>query len=130
MDFSEDKKPVIIDQPEDSLDNRAIFCDLTDYLKKSKKERQIILVTHNPNVVVGADAENIIVANQNSENTPNKNSVQFDYINGSLECIKPQNQGSKYYLPQKSIREHVFEVLEGGKDAFQKRENKYHLKDK
>lgn len=130
LDFSEDKKPVIIDQPEDSLDNRAIFCDLTDYLKKSKKERQIILVTHNPNVVVGADAENIIVANQNSENTPNKNSVQFDYINGSLECIKPQNQGSKYYLPQKSIREHVFEVLEGGKDAFQKRENKYHLKDK
>lgn len=85
LEFSQDKKPVIIDQPEDSLDNRSIYLELTQYLKSKKKERQIILVTHNPNVVVGADAENVIVANQNSSETPNKDGVQFSYINGSLE---------------------------------------------
>lgn len=51
-------------QPEDDLDNRAIFGDLVTYLKEKKTRRQIILVTHNPNIVVGADAEEIIVANQ------------------------------------------------------------------
>ena len=40
MEFSKDNKPVIIDQPEDSLDNRAIYNDLTNYLKQKKKERQ------------------------------------------------------------------------------------------
>ncbi len=54
-------------------------------MKSKKIERQIILVTHNPNIVVGADAENVIVANMHSVNEPNPNSMKFHYINGSLE---------------------------------------------
>ncbi len=49
IDFSTKKCPILIDQPEDSLDNRAIYNELIKYLKAKKKERQIILVTHNPN---------------------------------------------------------------------------------
>ncbi len=64
LEFSDKKCPILIDQPEDSLDNRAIYSELVEYLKNKKKERQIILVTHNSNVVVSADAELIIVANQ------------------------------------------------------------------
>lgn len=126
LEFSKDKKPVIIDQPEDSLDNRAIYRDLTNYLKKKKYERQIILVTHNPNVVVGADAENVIVANQHSVDSPNENENKFDYINGALE-----NTGlnrSRFTLSKQGIREHVIEILEGGHEAFEKRELKYKTK--
>ena len=123
LEFSKDKKPVIIDQPEDGLDNRAIYSDLTNYLKQKKKERQIILVTHNPNIVVGADAENVIVANQHSEDSPNIDGIQFDYINGSLENTYTKNV--TYTLERQGIREHVVEILEGGKEAFEKREKKY-----
>lgn len=129
LEFSKDKKPVIIDQPEDSLDNRAIYNDLTDYLKRKKRERQIILVTHNPNIVVGADAENVIVANQHSGDNPNVNNEKFDYVNGALE--ETSSELSCYTLKNKGIREHVLEILEGGRDAFDKREQKYkklHLK--
>ena len=123
LEFSKDKKPVIIDQPEDSLDNRAIYNDLTNYLKEKKKERQIILVTHNPNIVVGADAENVIVANQHSEDAPNTHEIQFEYTNGSLE--NTYSKDVKYTLEKQGIREHVVEILEGGKEAFEKREKKY-----
>ena len=54
-------------------------------MKSKKIERQIILVTPNPNIVVGADADNVIVANMHSVNKPNPNSMKFHYINGSLE---------------------------------------------
>lgn len=123
LEFSKDKKPVIIDQPEDSLDNRAIYNDLTNYLKQKKRERQIILVTHNPNIVVGADAENVIVANQHSEDSPNNDGDQFDYINGALEDT--YNNDLEYTLRKQGIREHVVEILEGGREAFEKREQKY-----
>lgn len=123
LEFSKDKKPVIIDQPEDSLDNRAIYKELTSYLKQKKKERQIILVTHNPNIVVGADAENVIVANQNSDDSPNIGGIQFDYNNGSLENTFTKYE--EYTLKKQGIREHVVEILEGGKEAFEKREKKY-----
>ena len=124
LEFSNDKRPVIIDQPEDSLDNRAIYNDLTIYLKNKKKERQIILVTHNPNIVVGADAENIIVANKHSDQDPNENNLDFDYINGSLESSFT-DIGSKFILKKQGIRQHVIEILEGGYLAFEKREQKY-----
>lgn len=64
LDFSDKRSPILIDQPEDNLDNRAIYTDLVKYIRKKKKERQIILVTHNPNIVVGADSEEVIIANQ------------------------------------------------------------------
>lgn len=124
LEFSQDKKPVIIDQPEDSLDNRSIYQELTRYLKTKKKERQIILVTHNPNVVVGADSENVIVANQHSLNEPNEDEIQFSYVNGALENTFIDNPATAV-LNKKGIREHVVEILEGGKEAFKKREDKY-----
>jgi len=67
LEFSKKECPILIDQPEDSLDNRAIYNELVKYIIDKKKERQIILVTHNSNVVVSADAEQIIVANQHGE---------------------------------------------------------------
>lgn len=127
LEFSDDKKPVLIDQPEDSLDNRAIYHELTRYLKTKKIQRQIILVTHNPNIVVGADAENVIVANQHSDTTRNIDSIEFDYVNGALENTFLQ-KSSKTLLQAQGIREHVIEILEGGKEAIEKREKKYNLK--
>lgn len=53
--LSKSKAPILIDQPEDNLDNRSITKDLVEYLRHKKLDRQVILVTHNPNVVVNAD---------------------------------------------------------------------------
>ena len=128
LEFSDDKKPVLIDQPEDSLDNRAIYHELRNYLLDTKKNRQIIVVTHNPNVVVGADAENIIVAHQQSSTEKNKNGKKFQYINGSLENTHAHNKSCKFILESQGIREHIFDVLEGGEEAFAKREQKYNYK--
>lgn len=126
LEFSENKRPVLIDQPEDSLDNRAIYHELTKYIREKKKERQIILVTHNPNIVVGADAENVIVANQHSNGTRNENDRKFDYINGPLEDTTGKNKND-YLLKSQGIKHHVFEILEGGQEAFRKREQKYNI---
>lgn len=130
LEFSENKKPVLIDQPEDSLDNRAIYHELRKYLLDTKKNRQIIIVTHNPNVVVGADAENIIVAHQQSNTEKNKNGKKFQYINGSLENTQTKDKLCKFILESQGIREHIFDVLEGGKEAFSKREQKYNYESK
>lgn len=125
LDFSEKKCPILIDQPEDSLDNRAIYNQLVTYIKKKKKERQIILVTHNSNVVVSADAENVIVANQEGSDSHNKDGLRFQYTNGSLECTKSKDNDEPSVLYSQGIREHVCDILEGGVEAFKKREQKY-----
>ena len=129
LEFSDDKKPVFIDQPEDSLDNRAIYNELRKYLLDTKKNRQVIVVTHNPNVVVGADAENVIVANQHSNIEKNEDEMKFQYVNGSLENTRAYNKNCEYILCSQGIREHIFDVLEGGKEAFAKREQKYNYKE-
>ena len=126
LEYSNEKCPVLIDQPEDSLDNRSIYNELSKYLIQKKKERQIILVTHNANIVVNTDAENVIVANQNGTQTKNRDGIKFQYINGSLESTKKKDS-SEFILESQGIREHVCEILEGGKDAFYKREQKYGL---
>jgi predicted ATPase len=128
LEFSTKECPILIDQPEDSLDNRAIYNELVQYLRVKKKQRQIILVTHNPNVVVSADAENVIIANQNGKNSENRNNIKFQYINGSLENTKQKNDTNKIVLEAQGIREQVCEILEGGKEAFEKREQKYGFK--
>lgn len=128
--LSKSKAPILIDQPEDNLDNRSITKDLVEYLRSKKLERQIILVTHNSNVVVNADAENIIVANQKGQNDKVTTSpYQFDYINGSIEDTKPYNKDETDLLKSMGIREHIAEILEGGKEAFKKRERKYGFED-
>jgi ABC-type cobalamin/Fe3+-siderophores transport system ATPase subunit len=128
LEFSNKSCPILIDQPEDSLDNRAIYNELVKYLKDKKKERQIILVTHNPNVVVSADAEQIIVANQDGKDSPNEANIKFQYVSGALEFSKPEDKSLKFVLKSKGIREHVCEILEGGEDAFKQRERKYAIK--
>ncbi|MDO5760276.1 MAG: DNA repair protein, partial [Bacteroidota bacterium] len=130
LDISNKTCPILIDQPEDSLDNRAIYKELVAYIKKKKKERQIILVTHNPNIVVGADAENVIVANQNGTNSLNKSGNKFEYVNGALENTKPLDRNNEDVLSSQGIREHICDILEGGKAAFEKREHKYGFKNR
>lgn len=125
LEFSDKTCPILIDQPEDSLDNRAIYKDLVKYLRKKKTERQIIIVTHNPNVVVGADSELIIIANQHGKDSPNQNHIKFQYKSGSLENTYSFIDTKECILDKQGIREHVCEILEGGKEAFEKRERKY-----
>lgn len=98
-------QPIIFDQPEDDLDNDFIFNDLINIFKEIKRYRQVIIVTHNANIVVNADAEQVIVAENNEE--------RLSYKSGSLE--------------NPDINTAVCNILEGGKIAFQQRRNKYHL---
>jgi len=125
LEFSNKECPILIDQPEDSLDNRAIYNELVTYLKQKKKERQIILVTHNANIVVNADAEEVIVANQHGNDSKNKNNIKFQYISGSLENTKLKEPEIDITIKSQGIREHVCEILEGGTIAFKKRKHKY-----
>jgi hypothetical protein len=127
--LSKSKAPILIDQPEDNLDNRSITTDLVEYLKNKKLERQIILVTHNANIVVNADAENVIIAHQQGQgHVETESQYQFDYINGPLENTFPAIEGEKNILKAMGIREHIADVVEGGKVAFKKREEKYGFK--
>ncbi|MBT3209867.1 MAG: hypothetical protein HN704_10865 [Bacteroidetes bacterium] len=129
LDFSNKECPILIDQPEDDLDNRAIYTELAKYLRKMKIERQIILVTHNPNIVVGADSELVIVANQ--QGIKNKNTDEnkkFQYVTGSIENTRIKDDEIKSILDSQGIREHVCDILEGGTTAFINRERKYAIK--
>ena len=120
--------PILIDQPEDDLDNRSIYDELVNFIKSKKKERQIIIVTHNANIVVGADTEEVIVANQQGANSPNEK-YKFEYRSGSIENNDKvyDNKGriKKGILNEYGIQEHICGILEGGKEAFNLRKNKY-----
>lgn len=94
---------LVFDQPEDDLDNEFIVSHLVPLFKEIKQYRQLIVATHNANLVVNADAEEIIVATNNNE--------ELSYSSGALEDT--------------NIRESVCTILDGGKDAFVKRERKY-----
>jgi acetoin utilization deacetylase AcuC-like enzyme len=87
------------------------------YIKSKKTQRQIILVTHNANVVVNADAEEVIVANQHGKDSKNKDKIKFQYISGSLENTKLKNIiQQSVVLDSQGIKEHTCEILEGGTD--------------
>lgn len=120
--------PILIDQPEDNLDNRTVYYDLKEFIKDKKIKRQIIIVTHNANLVVATDAENIIVANQDGQQIGKDNrKYRFEYVTGSLEnTFHDANKSG--ILFKYGIREHVCDILEGGQEAFEKREEKYGFK--
>ncbi len=125
LHLSKSTDPILLDQPEDNLDNRTVYNELNEFIKTKKIQRQIIMVSHNPNLVVSTDAENIIVANQAGQNKSGSNrQYKFEYVNGSIEhsFINSSNTG---ILFQSGIRQHVCEILEGGEEAFAKRESKY-----
>ena len=78
--------------------------------------------------MVSADAEEVIVANQEGENSGKENKeFQFEYVTGALEnsYIDERQKGILY---KKGIKEHVCEILEGGEEAFKKRKKKYQIK--
>ena len=118
--------PVLIDQPEDNLDNRTIYSHLAHYIRRRKVDRQIIMVTHNPNLVLGADAEQVIVANQDGEGQGENAEYRFEYVSGGIECSFTNSEAGSV-LKSQGIREHVCHILEGGEEAFRKREEKYCL---
>lgn len=124
LDFDESVWPILIDQPEDDLDNRAIYTDLVSYLRDKKTKRQIILVTHNPNIVVGADSELVIVANRHGSKNENPDKIKFCYYGDTLESSFKDND-EKTVLYKQGIKEHICEILEGGDAAFKLREKKY-----
>lgn len=97
--------PLIIDQPEDNLDNDTIFSILVPCIKEAKKRRQLILVTHNPNIAVACDAEQIIHA-QKSLTPP-----FFQYQSGAIESP--------------AINKMIVDTLEGTLPAFKYRERTY-----
>ena len=129
INLSNEEWPILLDQPEDDLDNRSVYDDLVDFLKKKKLQRQIIIVTHNPNLVVGADAEETVVANQSGQEVGRDNKKhRFEYVSGALEnTFEFDETQEPAVLQRKGIRQHVCEILEGGKEAFQKREQKYNF---
>lgn len=125
---SEDTWPLLIDQPEDDLDSRSIYDDIVPFLKKKKKERQIIMVSHDANLVIGSDSEQVIVANRHGTDRENEDRKQFNYLTGSLECSKKKDKNCKDTLKSQGVCEHSCDILDGGKIAFEQRKNKYNIK--
>ncbi len=106
----ESKAPLIIDQPEDDLDNRFITEGIVPIIRQQKQERQFVFSTHNANIPVLGDAELILGLTASGEAGK-----------GHAE-IADKHMGSIDLQP---VRELVEEILEGGKDAFEVRRSKY-----
>ena len=106
-----DLRPLFIDQPEENLDPRSVFKELVPHFRAAKQRRQVIMVTHNANLVVNTDADQIIVAT--SERRDDGDLPTIKYQSGSIE--NPQ------------IRESVCKLLEGGRRAFLDRERRYRI---
>lgn len=101
----ESDRPLVIDQPEDNLDNRLVFGLVVDIIRALKEQRQIIVATHNPNVPVSGDAEQIVV---------------FSAL--TRDQCQPVSQGS---IDCDDIVGHVKAIMEGSEEAFRIRADKY-----
>ncbi len=104
--LAEGDNPIIIDSHDEHLDNAYIMEELTGSIREAKKYRQVIMVSNNGNIVVNSDAEQLIIAERNDEG-------EISYIAGSIE--------------NPTIREKAIKVLEGGPEAFKKRQQKYRI---
>ena len=93
-------EPLVLDQPEDDLDNRLIHELIVKQIREEKQKRQIIVVTHNPNIVVNGDAELVIALGAKNGRT-------------QKECV-----GS---LQERKVRETICTIMEGGLEAFKER---------
>ncbi|TDG02176.1 ATP-binding protein [Paraburkholderia guartelaensis] len=100
-----DDRPLIIDQPEENLDPKSVFDELVSLFISAKSKRQVIMVTHNANLVINTDADQVIVANASSPGVGGLPS--FTYTAGGLEDAE--------------IRKVVCDILEGGEKAFRER---------
>lgn len=93
-------EPLVLDQPEDDLDNHLIYDLVVRQIRENKLRRQLIIVTHNPNVLINGDAEMVHA---------------FDFKGGQCKVTVP---GA---LQQKTVRDEVCRVMEGGREAFARR---------
>jgi energy-coupling factor transporter ATP-binding protein EcfA2/histidinol phosphatase-like PHP family hydrolase len=98
------KRPLVIDQPEDNLDNAYIFSVVVDNLRKRKEKQQIFVTTHNPNIVVSGDAEMVFV-------------MESDGMIGYI--------AHRGYVDSREITKQILAIVEGGKEAFLIRKEKY-----
>jgi len=105
-----DTIPLVIDQPEENLDNESVYRMLVPCIKKAKERRQVIIVTHNPNLAVVCDADQIIYCEMDK---PGGNRIT--YTTGAIE--------------NPAINHHIVDVLEGTRPAFDVRDAKYKLVD-
>ncbi len=103
--IDKNRTPLIMDQPEENLDNESVYKLLVPYIKKAKQTRQIFVVTHNPNIAVVCDAEQIVSASMN------KKTSEIRYVSGSIENAL--------------INRRATDVLEGTLPAFDIRNSKY-----
>lgn len=99
--------PLLLDQPEDDLDNKLVYDLIVTRLKKTKSKRQIIVVTHNANIPVNGDAEYIIS------------------MDSDTDLIKTKYQGT---MDDGNIRKEICDVMEGTQIAFEMRAKKYHFR--
>ncbi|MEP7295741.1 MAG: TrlF family AAA-like ATPase [Burkholderiales bacterium] len=102
---AQDDRPLVIDQPEENLDPQSIYDELVAEFQRAKKRRQVIIVTHNANLVVNTDADQVIVARSGSHRP------------GQLPVITYESGG----LENSVIRKAVCSILEGGERAFRER---------
>lgn len=100
-----DNRPLVIDQPEENLDPKSVFDELVHLFIEAKAHRQVIMVTHNANLVINTDADQIIIADAGP------------HPHGSLPPISYRSGG----LENAEIRKAVCDILEGGEGAFQER---------
>lgn len=103
--LDKDDAPLIIDQPEDNLDNQSVFDKLVPCILAAKKSRQIIIVTHNPNIAIACDAEQIVSCKID------KHTHEITYMSGAIEEV--------------GIKDSVVKILEGTQPAFDLRNKKY-----
>jgi hypothetical protein len=106
----ESDAPLIVDQPEDDLDNRFITEGVVPRMREEKRRRQFVFSTHNANIPVLGDAELIVGLTASGE------------ADGGRARIAPEHVGS---IDARPVRELVEEILEGGKEAFERRRRKY-----
>lgn len=99
--------PLLLDQPEDDLDNKLVYDLIVSRLKTAKSKRQIIVVTHNANIPVNADSEYIVS------------------MNSETDQISTKCRGT---MDDEDIRKEICDVMEGTKFAFEMRAKKYHFK--
>ena len=102
--------PLVVDQPEDDLDNRFITEGIVPIMRREKRRRQFVFSTHNANIPVLGDAELILGLAASGE------------AKDGQARIAPEHMGA---IDSRPVRELVEETLEGGKDAFEMRRSKY-----
>lgn len=108
---------LIIDQPEDDIDNRIIM-KVVSLIRSSKHRRQMIFATHNTNIVVNGDADKFIALMSDGTQA------------GLLSSVKKIGISSDGAIETGDVRADVTRIMEGGREAFNLRSRKYHFNEK